>query len=142
MRTAEEIANSSEHCTDITMQEIQSYLDKIRPDISKGKFTISQENDKNRKFLESSEFLIKYDRIKKILLELTYKDFCWYQKGENVGDLLFIFRYKGEFVKFEKGDTKESTLIIYIKTNKKEKGTLVLSFHPSDNPDELIPLFS
>ena len=58
------------------------------------------------------------------------------------GDLLFIFRYKGKFIKFEKGDPKEDILIIYIKTNKKEKGTLVLSFHPSDNPDELSPLFT
>ena len=49
--------------------------------------------------------------------------------------------YDGKFIKLIKGGPKEDTLIIYIKTNKKEKGTLVLSFHPSDKPDELIPLF-
>jgi len=142
MRKAEEIGNTAEHCTDITIQEVQSYLDRIRPEIVKGQFTISQENDKNKKFLEGSAYLIKNERIKSILLELTYKDFCWYQKGEKAGDLLYIFRYKGKFIKFEKGDLKEDILIIYIKTNKKEKGTLVLSFHPSDNPDELSPLFT
>ena len=102
---------------------------------------IKVENDKNKKFLESTEYIIDQEKIKKILLYLTHKNFCWYQKGEKEGDLLFIFRYDGKFIKLVKGGPKEDTLIIYIKTNKKEKGTLVLSFHPSDKPDELIPLF-
>ena len=141
MRSVEQITNTSEHCTDITIQEVESYLAKIKPDIANNKFIISQENDKNRKFLEDTEYVINQEKIKTILLSLTYKNFCWYQKGEKEGDLLFIFRYDGKFLKLVRGGTKEDTLIIYIKTNKREKGTLVLSFHPSDKPDELIPLF-
>lgn len=141
MRSVEQITSTSEHCTDITIQEVESYLVRIKPDIANNKFTISQENDKNKKFLESTEYIIDQEKIKKILLSLTHKNFCWYQKGEKEGDLLFIFRYDGKFIKLVKGGPKEDTLIIYIKTNKKEKGTLVLSFHPSDKPDELIPLF-
>ena len=141
MRSVEQITNTSEHCTDITIQEVEAYLARIKPDITNNKFTISQENDKNRKFLENTEYIINQDKIKTILLSLTYKNFCWYQKGEKEGDLLFIFRYDGKFIKLVKGGPKEDTLIIYIKTNKKEKETLVLSFHPSDKPDELIPLF-
>lgn len=141
MRSVEQITNISEHCTDISIKEVESYLAKIKPDITNNKFTISQENDKNKKFLESTEYIIDQNKIKIILLSLTYKNFCWYQKGEKEGDLLFIFRYDGKFIKLIKGGPKEDTLIIYIKTNKKEKGTLVLSFHPSDKPDELIPLF-
>ena len=66
------------------------------------------------------------------------KSFLYYQnlltktsagiKKEKIGDLLFIFRYKGNFIKFENEEPKEDILIIYIKTNKKEKGTLVLFF--------------
>ena len=141
MRSVEQITSTSEHCTDITIQEVESYLARIKPDIANNKFTISQENDKNKKFLESTEYIIDQNKIRTILLSLTYKNFCWYQKGEKEGDLLFIFRYDGKFIKLVKGGPKEDTLIIYIKTNKKEKGTLVLSFHPSDKPDELIPLF-
>ena len=141
MRSVEQITNTSEHCTDITIQEVESYLAKIKPDIANNKFIISQENDKNRKFLEDTEYVINQEKIKTILLSLTYKNFCWYQKGEKEGDLLFIFRYDGKFLKLVRGGPKEDTLIIYIKTNKREKGTLVLSFHPSDKPDELIPLF-
>lgn len=141
MRTCEQILDTAEHCTDITVEEVQSYLSKIQPDISNDKFTISQENDKTRSFLEGTEYIITKNKIKSILLDLTYKNFCWYQKGENAGDLLFIFRYDGNFIKLIKGGPKEDTLIIYIKTNKKSKGTLVLSFHPSDKPDELTPLF-
>lgn len=141
MRSVEQITSTSEHCTDITIQEVESYLARIKTDIANNKFTISQENDKNKKFLESTEYIIDQEKIKKILLSLTHKNFCWYQKGEKEGDLLFIFRYDGKFIKLVKGGPKEDTLIIYIKTNKKEKGTLVLSFHPSDKPDELIPLF-
>lgn len=141
MRSVEQITNTSEHCTDITIQEVESYLAQIRPDIANNKFTISQENVKNRQFLENTEYVINQEKIKTILLSLTYKNFCWYQKGENEGDLLFIFRYDGKFIKLVKGGPAEDTLVIYIKTNKKEKGTLVLSFHPSDKPDELIPLF-
>ena len=141
MRSVEQITNTSEHCTDITIQEVESYLAKIKPDIANNKFIISQENDKNRKFLEDTEYVINQEKIKTILLSLTYKNFCWYQKGEKEGDLLFIFRYDGKFLKLVRGGPKEETLIIYIKTNKREKGTLVLSFHPSDKPDELIPLF-
>ena len=141
MRSVEQITSTSEHCTDITIQEVESYLARIKPDIANNKFTISQENDKNKNFLESTEYIIDQNKIRTILLSLTYKNFCWYQKGEKEGDLLFIFRYDGKFIKLVKGGPKEDTLIIYIKTNKKEKGTLVLSFHPSDKPDELIPLF-
>ena len=141
MRSVEQITNISEHCTDITIQEVESYLAKIKPDITNNKFIISQENDKNRKFLEDTEYVISQEIIKTILLSLTYKNFCWYQKGEKEGDLLFIFRYDGKFLKLVRGGPKEDTLIIYIKTNKRENGTLVLSFHPSDKPDELIPLF-
>ena len=141
MRSCEEILNPYEHCTDITIEEVQSYLAKIQPDIKDGKFTISRENEKTISFLENSEYISITEKIKSVLLSLTYKNFCWYQKGENAGDLLFIFRYDGKFLKLVKGGPKEDTLIIYIKTNKKEKSTLVLSFHPSDNPESLTPLF-
>lgn len=141
MRSCEEILDPREHCTDITIAEVQSYLAKIQPDIQNDKFTVSRENEKTISFLESSEYISVTAKIKSILLSLTYKNFCWYQKGENAGDLLFIFRYDGKFTKLLKGGPKEDTLVIYIKTNKKEKRTLVLSFHPSDNPDTLTTLF-
>lgn len=141
MRSCDEISDSREHCTDITIAEIQAYLAKIQSDIQNDKFTVSRENEKTISFLESSEYISVTAKIKSILLSLTYKNFCWYQKGENAGDLLFIFRYDGKFTKLLKGGPKEDTLVIYIKTNKKEKRTLVLSFHPSDNPDTLTTLF-
>lgn len=141
MRFPEEISDTKEHCTDITIEEVSNYLSKIFPDIKNGKFTISQENVKNTNFLENTEYVINTDKIKKILLSLTYKNFCWYQKGEKEGDLLFIFRYDGKFLKLIKGGPQEDIIILYIKTNKKENRSLVLSFHPSDNPDELITLF-
>lgn len=141
MRSCEEISDPREHCTDITIAEVQSYLAKIQPDIQYDKFTVSRENEKTISFLESSEYISVTAKIKSILLSLTYKNFCWYQKGENAGDLLFIFRYDGKFTKLLKGGPKEDTLVIYIKTNKKEKRTLILSFHPSDNPDTLTTLF-
>ena len=46
MRSIEMITSTSEHCTDISIQEVESYLAKIKPDITNNKFTISQENDK------------------------------------------------------------------------------------------------
>ena len=141
MRSNEEISDTREHCTDITIDEVKSYLSKIQPDIKNNNFTISRENEKTISFLESSVYIASTTTIKGILLSLNYKNFCWYQKGETIGDLLFIFRYDGKFIKLINGGPKEDTLIIYIKTNKKEKGTLVLSFHPSDNPDTLTPLF-
>ena len=119
MRSVEQITSTSEHCTDITIKEVESYLARIKPDIANNKFTISQENDKNKKFLESTEYIIDQEKIKKILISLTHKNFCWYQKGEKEGDLLFIFMYDGKFIKLVKGGPKEDTLIIYIKTNKK-----------------------
>ena len=119
MRTSDQISSTAEHCRDISIEEVKSYLSKIQPDISNDKFTISQENDKTRSFLEGTEYIITKDKIKSILLDLTYKNFCWYQKGEKAGDLLFIFRYDGNFIKLVKGGPKEDTLIIYIKTNKK-----------------------
>ena len=141
MRSCEEIFDSHEHCIDITIDEVKSYLAKIQPDIKNGKFTVSRENEKTISFLESSEYISVTAKIKSILLGLTYKNFCWYQKGVNAGDLLFIFRYDGNFMKLIKGGPKEDTLVIYIKTNKKEKSTLVLSFPPSDNPESLTTLF-
>lgn len=141
MRSPEKIFDTREHCTDITIEEIINFLSKIMIDVKNNRFTISQQNEKNIKFLESSEYIINNDKIKNILLNLTYKNFCWYQKGENEGDLLFVFRYDGKFLKLMKGEPQEDILILYIKINKKEKGSLVISFHPSDNPDELITLF-
>ena len=56
MRSVEQITSTSEHCTDITIQEVESYLARIKPDIANNKFTISQENDKNKNFT----YIIKY----------------------------------------------------------------------------------
>ncbi len=141
MRLPEQIFDISEHCIDISCEEVNSYLSRIFPDIRNDKFTISQENIKNKQFLENTEYIISKEKIKNILLSLTYRNFCWYQKGEKEGDLLFIFRYDGKFIKLNNGGPEEDTLILNIKTNKKENRSLVLSFHPSDKPNELIPLF-
>ena len=32
MRSVEQITNTSEHCTDITIQEVEAYLARIKPD--------------------------------------------------------------------------------------------------------------
>lgn len=61
MRTSDQISNTAEHCKDISIEEIKSYLSKIQPDISNDKFTISQENDKTRSFLEGTEYIITFN---------------------------------------------------------------------------------
>ena len=61
MRSSNEIFDSREHCIDITIDEVKSYLAKIQPDIKNDKFIVSRENEKTISFLESSRKSVYYE---------------------------------------------------------------------------------
>lgn len=142
MRVSNQIKSTAEHCTDITEEEVCLYLNQIHFKLKCNEWSISLHHEKTNNFLYESNFNISTEDIKEILLALTSKDFCWYQKSEKYeNQLVFVFRSDSELLLLTKGMTPQWLEVpLYIKTNLNEI-VLVISFHLSDNPDTLKRLF-
>lgn len=143
MRDSNQIITTAEHCTDITEEEVCSYLNQIHSKIKCDDWSLSMNHEKTNNFLYESNFNISTEDIKEILLNLSSKDFCWYQKSEKYkNQLVFIFRSDSELLLLNKGMAPQWIEVpLYIKTNLNEI-VLVISFHRSDNPDTLKRLFT
>lgn len=116
-----------------TPDEIKDYLNKFRKCILEGRYSISQNDNRqeNTNFIE--DYKIDTKKEHEILLGLQFDDFCYAVENDNIdfaNEVLYIFCKKHEL---DFWGTLE-TVDIYIKVNMIEtrRGDLfsvVISFH-------------
>lgn len=119
-----------------TKSDIQDYIDTVKNLVSKGKYTIPQESNReeNKKFIE--RYQLKRSKIDKILGSLTVYDFCYGTRNRNRGfeqEILYVFskEYEGTFPEGHK------KIQIYIKMNlikPNDNFVVVISFHEDTGP--------
>lgn len=118
---------------DFTQSEIKGYLKKFRQCISDGKYSISQNNNRQENIDFMYEYKIDTKKEKSILLSLNSGDFCYAVKNDHANyahEVLYIFCKP---YKLDHWGTLK-TVDIYIKVNmiKSKIGdtyVVVVSFH-------------
>lgn len=118
---------------DFTIDDIKDYLDNFRKCILEGRYTISQNENRQENIDFIEDYKIDTKKEKEILLGLQFDDFCHAVENDNINfadEVLYIFCKQQEL---DFWGTHE-TVDIYIKVNMIEtrRGDLlsiVVSFH-------------
>ncbi len=118
---------------DFTVDEIKDYLDRFRKCIIEGRYSISQNENRQENIDFIEDYKINTKKEHEILLGLQFDDFCYAVENDNIDfahEVLYIFCKQHEL---DFWGTLEA-VDIYIKVNMIEtrKGDLfsvVVSFH-------------
>lgn len=135
------MSNSEKHIgkhTDLTPEEIKTYLSKLRRLIIDDKYTVEQNKNRRENIDFIKDYKINTKKEKEILLDLQFDDFCYAANNINKGyehEMLYIFCKCKEL---DYWGTLEN-VDIYIKINMTEtwKGddiVIVISFHKRNKP--------
>lgn len=124
--------------TNLTPEDIKTYLRKFRKLIIDGKYTISQNNNRKENIDFIEDYKIDSKKEKEILLDIQYDDFCYAASKTNKGlehEILYIFCKCQEL---DYWGTLEN-IDIYIKINvvetrKWDDFAIVVSFHKRNKP--------
>jgi len=116
-----------------TIDEIKDYLDKFRKCVLEGRYSISQNENRQENIDFIEDYKINTKKEHEILLGLQFDDFCYAVENDNIDyadEVLYIFCKQHEL---DFWGTIE-TVDIYIKVNMIEtrKGDLfsvIVSFH-------------
>lgn len=116
-----------------TREHIDAFLDKIKECVVNNKYTIALNENRQENLNFISEYNIRSDKQKSILLQLRTEDFCHTLKNIKIGfeyEVLYVFVLQ---VKLFNSDGEEETVDIYTKFNVIDMAngsrTVVISFH-------------
>jgi len=120
---------------DFSADDIKEYLDEVKNLISKNKYHLSV-RDENENFTD--EYRLNGAKIKEIILNLHYKDFCYAavnRKPEFAHERLYVFCKEYELDHWGEFEN----VLIYIKTNltqlkNGEDFMILISFHELKQP--------
>lgn len=124
--------------TDLTPEEVKTYLSKFRKAIIDNKYTIEQNENRKENLDFIEDYKITTKKEKEILLDIQFDDFCYAVSNTNKGyehEILYIF-CKCQELDF--WGTLES-VDIYIKINmtKTWRGddyVIIVSLHKRNKP--------
>ena len=120
---------------DFSADDIKEYLEEVKNLISKNKYNLSVRNE-NEEF--TNEYRLNSTKIKEIMLNLHYRDFCYAavnRKPEFAHERLYVFCKEYELDHW--GEFED--VLIYIKTNltqlrNGEDFMILISFHELKQP--------
>ena len=121
-----------------TREEIEEILDKIKKCVSLGKYTISQNENRQENIDFINEYNIRHDKQKSILMQIQAEDFCHTLQNANLGfeyEVLYVFVPQVELFN---ADGEMETVDVYTKFNVIDlptgTRTIVISFHKRNKP--------
>lgn len=119
-------------------EEIEKILDKIKRCVSSGKFTISQNENRQENIDFINEYNIRSDRQRSLLMQIEVKDFCHSLQNTNPGfeyEVLYVFVPQ---VQLFNADGEEEIVDVYTKFNIIDLASgsraVVISFHKKNKP--------
>jgi len=129
----------SEHYNqNYTKEEIDLVVKKIKECVASNKYTISLNEKRQENIDFISEYNIRSEKQKSILLQLKTEDFCHTLQNTHIGyeyEVLYVFVPQ---VNLFNADGEEETVDIYTKFNIIElpqgNRTVVVSFHKKNKP--------
>jgi hypothetical protein len=120
----------------ITIKEIENYLDEVLELIRKDKYRIDTNNRRQHNIDLYTNYVIDERLSKEILLSLQPDDFSGIVSNEHSGyeyEKLYIFGKTVSLI--ERFGDNEKQVSLYIKFNKLDNGfVIVISFHEEDYP--------
>ena len=122
---------------DFTKQDITDYLDIFKQLVSKGRYTISRNANRQENIDFMMDYRINSYKAKEILINLQYDDFCYAAANYKPGyehERLYVFCKEYELDYWGEVEYVD----IYIKTNitqiKDDDFAVVISFHKRNEP--------
>jgi hypothetical protein len=119
-------------------EEIEKILDKIKRCVSSGKFTISQNENRQENIDFINEYNIRSDRQRSLLMQIEVEDFCHSLQNTNPGfeyEVLYVFVPQ---VQLFNADGEEEIVDVYTKFNIIDLASgsraVVISFHKKNKP--------
>ena len=119
-------------------EEIETVLARIKSCVSSGKYTISQNENRQENIDFINEYNIRSDRQKSILMQIEVEDFCHSLQNTKLGfehEVLYVFVPQ---VQLFNADGEEETVDVYTKFNIIDLPTgsraVVISFHKRNKP--------
>lgn len=119
-------------------EEIEKILDKIKRCVSSGKFTISQNENRQENIDFINEYNIRSDRQRSLLMQIEVEDFCHSLQNTKPGfeyEVLYVFVPQ---VQLFNADGEEETVDVYTKFNiidlTSGSRAVVISFHKKNKP--------
>ena len=119
-------------------EEIEKILDKIKRCVSSGKFTISQNENRQENIDFINEYNIRSDRQRSLLMQIEVEDFCHSLQNTKPGfefEVLYVFVPQ---VQLFNADDEEEIVDVYTKFNIIDLASgsraVVISFHKKNKP--------
>lgn len=119
-------------------EEIEKILDKIKRCVSSGKFTISQNENRQENIDFINEYNIRSDRQRSLLMQIEVEDFCHSLQNTKPGfefEVLYVFVPQ---VQLFNADGEEEIVDVYTKFNIIDLASgsraVVISFHKKNKP--------
>lgn len=121
-----------------TKEEIDTVLDKIKSCVGNNKYTIALNENRQENIDFITEYNIRSNKQKSILLQLKTEDFCHTLQNTKLGyeyEVLYVFVPQ---VQLFNADGVEETVDVYTKFNLIDmpngRKTVVVSFHKRNKP--------
>jgi len=125
-----------------TREQIDTILVKIHDCVSKNKYTIALNENRQENMDFINEYNIRSNKQKSILMQLSTEDFCHTLQNTKIGfeyEMLYVFVPQ---VQLFNADGEEETVDIYTKFNIIDMSngcrTVVISFHKPSKPIEYL----
>ena len=121
---------------EITSEEIDNYIDRVRKAVHRGQYRIHLNSNRpdNRALFE--EYLLDEAGAGRILMDLEPQDFCQKLRNEHIGyehEELYVF--SKEVVLLPRFGDGEQSVRLYIKLNLiPDRFLVVISFHEQRHP--------
>ena len=123
---------------DYTREEIDVVLSRIKSCVEKGRYIISQNENRQKNIDFINEYNIRSDKQKSILMQIQTEDFCHSLQNTKIGfehEVLYVFVPQ---VQLFNADGEEETVDVYTKFNiidlPSGSRAVVISFHKRNKP--------
>jgi len=121
-----------------TREEIDAVLSRIKSCVEKGRYTISQNENRQENIDFINEYNIRSDKQKSILMQIQTEDFCHSLQNTKIGfehEVLYVFVPQ---VQLFNADGEEETVDVYTKFNiidmPSGSRAVVISSHKRNKP--------